>query len=774
MNILRFFKFFLVGAGLVLLQLPGLGPGPAWAQTASSPCASTIVNTAAGPTLRVPYLIYQDRAYTIDLVIDSGSTGGTALRAAGATPLASTAAVASCIPATLTSDFFLNLPHLDFLGASYSLAMQLDLARFPAEFVFNVTSLFPIRFITQNTQIQGNLSIAASEMLIVNNSASPEGTTINVAGDFECRGPLEVFNNASSLRIVVTGKVTLACPLRFAGDSPNNRITIIAGGAVSVLAGFSTPSSGHVIVTDDESLIRSPDAYASDATQDDGVTPSIMPVPDTEAQAAPVAGALASGRVQAQAADCVSVGTHRLQGDLAPPPNRRLLSQRNFDGAATVLATWFKCNVELRDVKVDPPRWDDPPRQDAADQTARNGRKGQTLNLYSGGKITFAGNSTFTLMDGGKGQDKSVVGNPASATAGNGGASGDLKIAAAGGIDFATGATLTIIPGKGGDGGNATATGTAGANGCPGLPGGNASAVGGAGADSKKVLRARGFDPTGKVIIGQITGGAGGQATATAGKGGDGNAGTCNGGAGGEAGALGGKGGAASFRYTGAGAVTARTVGGAGGAAKADAGAGGNGGNRANRCEVGGDGAKGGNGTARGGLGGTGATDRGADGAAQAANGHGTGGLCGDWRSVNGMGGAWAEFFGGVQTGAGLFASGAKDCACVLAGEPKISLTPGELQFNHSIGGSSCPQTIGSVVIGNGGGGNFTWRLGTLPAWLSANKTSGNAGDSVQFSFTCTGFTETVNTSVSITGTNSANGQPLAQPGALNIGGTVR
>lgn len=763
--------FSLLGDGLPRAPI-------AHAQSSPNACAATVVTTAGGPALRLPYLRYNGSALTADLVIDTTkTTPGTALRVASVTPQTSSSVLSSCVPSTLTSDFVLNVPHADLFGTPFQIAMALDAARFPGVVAFDLVGAWPIRFVTQSTTFQNELSIAASEALVINNSATPSATTITVNGPFVCRGPLEILNDNTSVTVVVSGSATLACPVRFAGDSANNKLTIVASGAIEVSDGFGAPSSGHVIVTDDDSLIRSPDTYLSDAVTDDGSTPSIMPASDNQAASVPLPGlaAAAPARLHAMAADCAVVGTHRLRGRLAPPAHRRLIGPESGT-TGVVLATWFKCDVEVRDVNVEPPQWDTPSPANQPETTARRGRKGLTLNLRSNGKVKFAGQSTFHLMDGGRGQSKTVYGNPAVATAGDGGESGDLKIAAPGGIEFATGATLRIVPGRGGDGGDANAIGDAGSNGCPGLSGGAATATGGRGADSKKLLRARGFDPTGKVLIDDVIGGNGGAAVATAGNGGNGNPGQCSGGAGGEATAQGGRGGDATFRYVGTGTVDAVKRAGHGGLARAVSGTGGNGGDRTSRCDLGGNGGRGGNGTARGGAGGggTGAV-AGLAGGTDAGGGNGTGGLCGNWKSSNGLGGNWAEYSGANFTRSGTFASGNKDCSCVLTGEPKVSPQPGELQFNHSIGGSPCPQTIGSVVMANGGGGDFRWSLGALPAWLSASRTSGVAGDTVQFSFTCTGFSSTVSTTIPITVTNSATNQPITSGNLpLVISGTVR
>ena len=92
---------------------------------------------------------------------------------------------------------------------------------------------------------------------------------------------------------------------------------------------------------------------------------------------------------------------------------------------------------------------------------------------------------------------------------------------------------------------------------------------------------------------------------------------------------------------------------------------------------------------------------------------------------------------------------------------------------------SAIPPTFVSVTehglfLTSGGAARQT-SLGALPAWLSTSRTSGVAGDTVQFSFTCTGFSSTVSTTIPITVTNSATNQPITSGNLpLVISGTVR
>ena len=745
----------------------------ALAQFTPTSCTATLTTGASGARITVPYLVYKNAAFNAAFDLVPTSDGVFWFRLANLSGVTGSAGFANCPANHLSSDFYLNLPALMYGANGYSVSMLFvpgANVQNPADIWFKLSALKPITMVTVNKTYSSGLTIAAEDALVISNTSNPASTTLEVQGDFACRGDLDIWDGPSAVQINVTGKADLACTIRFAKESAVNKVTIVASKGVNVLPGFSTPASGHLILTDDATLIKSPDAYLTDSNTDDGVTPSIIPSTDSTPAAADTA--TRSAETPRTAAACTTTNT--LAGSFAPPAGRRVLPQGGSSDTPIVLAAWFQCNVQIDKIKVTPPRWDDPAPSGAVSGPGSAGKKGLTLNLKSEGKITFTGDSIMTLMDGGRRQDQSRNGNPAVATGGNGGASGDLKIAAAGGFDFSAG-TLTIVPGRGGDGGNAIATGTAGLDGCPGQAGGAATATGGAGAESKKTLKARGFDPTGKVFVSDIKGGHGGNAEAYAGAAGNGTAGKCNGGAGGNASAQAGKGGDASFKYSGLGAVgPTPTLGGNGGNAISQSGQGGNGGNMTTKCDVGGSGGAGGTSTAKGGNAGNGSI-KGDDGAANASGGMGTGGQCGSFLTSNGTGGNWSEFVAGTLRNNGQFNAGTRDCSCTVpVPEPKISLGPTEVVFTHFFGVSACPTPLGSLTISNSGTGSFTWKMGSLPAWLSASKTSGSAGDTINLFFTCTGYSASMSTTVSITGINTATGQALPTAAGLPVSGAVK
>jgi len=674
--------------------------------------------------------IYNGQGFSADLDYVPTTDGSVWFKLSGANAVSDSAPFSSCIPASLSQNFYISMPEVTVGANSYSVSMVYVPGANPqnsSELRFKLASGNLITYLNGNKSYSNGLAINVGEALVINNTATPASTVIDVQGDFSCKGDLDIWDTATTVRFNISGNATLGCSTRFSTNSPSNNLIFVVKGAIKVIDGFSSPATGHVIVTDSADLVKSADSYIADSTSDDGVTPTIMPTSDTKS----IKKVPAETKVSLLDAGNCQPGAHQLNGRFSPPANRRFINQGSDEGLPVVLAVWLKCDVVVNGITVDPPVWANPPASERADAVAKNGRKGAALNLYSAGKITFTGDSVFTLMDGGNGQDKkSILADPAVATGGKGGESGDLKIAAAGGIDLSNG-TLRIIPGRGGNGGNAYATGKGGSDGCPGKTGAAATATGGAGADSKKVLVARGFDPAGKVSIGNILGGTGGTAEAIAGYGGDGTPGKCDGGAGGNASAQAGKGGDSTFTYKGIGnGPTPPIFGGDGGAATATSGHGGNGGNASRRCDPGGDGGKGGTSTARSGIAGTGATLDGNNGSANASNGNGDGGVCGFYNSGNGSGGTWTEYTRGILQNSGRFNDGKRDCSCTIAlVEPKISVTPGEVIFDHNYGVSSCPQQISQVSITNAGSGSFSWQLGSLPTWLSASKTSGTAGD---------------------------------------------
>lgn len=202
------------------------------------------------------------------------------------------------------------------------------------------------------------------------------------------------------------------------------------------------------------------------------------------------------------------------------------------------------------------------PGSDDATGRGGDGGDGGDVNVRATGDITFddqGGGTTLRLTDGGKGGDATVLGRDpggsATATGGKGGDGGNMRVQAGGSITIDPDG-LTIIVGRGGDGGEAIANAGNGkdADETAATNGGNATATGGdAGHSVDGRLRARGqVNGLDNITVTGGDGGAGGEATAVGGKGGDGSVAFPDGANGGAMQANGGVGGEARTRVDGA------------------------------------------------------------------------------------------------------------------------------------------------------------------------------------------------------------------------------
>ncbi len=230
-----------------------------------------------------------------------------------------------------------------------------------------------------------------------------------------------------------------------------------------------------------------------------------------------------------------------------------------------------------------------------------DGADGGDVKILATERVILRNGSTAKSGDGGNGGDGTATSTggdgaragSATATGGDGGEAGLLQAAGAAGIVIESGATVEI--GKSGDGGAGTATGADGAI-CVeghGQHGGNASATGGDGADSPEGrLRLTG-NVSGSPQVAGGDAGHGGDATANAGRGKDGeNCDDCkDGGDGGNGTAQGGDGGDSLIRDA---ANQLFGDGGDGGAATISAGNAGTGFSCCDPPEKGGDGGDGG------------------------------------------------------------------------------------------------------------------------------------------------------------------------------------
>ncbi len=551
--------------------------------------------------------------------------------------------------------------------------------------------------ITEDTSYDKGLDIPAGDSLVIDDSSDDGSTIITIDGDFNCAGTLDVRDTDAAIYIDVSGNADLSCDIEFpTTGTGSSRVDMVVDGLITISDGFNPLVYGSVIIVDDVALLKTPTELEADALVDDGVSPVIMKPADT-------AGATdftsdPDPTFDIMARDCTE-GAHTISGSWVPTEAISNLNQGASQGPL-VFSVWTECDLNMDNFEIDPPIWADPPETDGQGigedpdaASGADGRKGMTLNARTNGKMNFSGGSVLNLMDGGAGQPATHTGDPAIATGGKGGKSGDMKIQAGGGFTFAEGATLTINPGKGGDGGDATATGTAGVAGCPGTKGGDATATAGDGGDNTKKLTIRGVtDPGSKIIIGGIEAGIGGAGDATGGDGGAGDPGECDGGAGGDATASGGNGGASSFSGSGTGTLAPEVYAGDGGDAGALAGKGGKGGE--NEPNKGGDGGDGGESLADAGRKGTetGGTPMGQadDGTPSTNLPGGVGGDCGKCDGVGGEGGTWDERIDGVSQDSDTFEDGSSDCECEeeLCGNTVINA--GEDCDTNNLNGETC------------------------------------------------------------------------------------
>ena len=253
------------------------------------------------------------------------------------------------------------------------------------------------------------------------------------------------------------------------------------------------------------------------------------------------------------------------------------------------------------------------PGTDDASGRGGDGGDGGDVNVRATGDLTFEGINGGTILrltDGGRGGDATVLGRDpggnATAEGGTGGDGGNMRVEAGGTVAISPGG-LHIEVGDGGRGGEAIANAGNGrdAGATAATNGGNAKATGGAAGHSVDgKLRARG-SVVGRASIttGGGDGGQGGDATAVAGKGGDGNLQFPDGANGGNMEATGGKGGDARTKD-----ITGTTLGtsGDGGDIVVKSGRGGQGADRCSIPDTGGKGGKGGSASGQPGAGGGG------------------------------------------------------------------------------------------------------------------------------------------------------------------------
>src|SRR3989344_1877383 len=491
-------------------------------------------------------------------------------------------------------------------------------------------TLFTIKeVIESDKKIPGDYSVAAGEKTIIKNNAklSVEGS-VTIEGAIECEGGALAIEAAGFVKV----NNILTCVRKEESVDLGNGITIVAGGPVEVGDNAEVVTNGHVqIVAAAASILDTEEkinALYDEAGQDTGTSPRIGPFIEGAKSSVSVNGEsvdlaalpfinVANAQVprdkEGNAINNIVIGGKWIIGDggkvpsgvdVPTPPKNIKKILLNFDFGS-------KSNVEFKDFHLLGPDGRDGESDISKGCNAR-GEKGEDAfrMRVDAGNIKI-NNFRLELGDGGNGGDAETIKDcdPGIASGGRGGEAGNFKMTASEKIEIVS---MHIVPGLGGHGGNATALGKDGADGCPGQKGGDARATGGDGGKNKKELSVVGaVEGIGNISIDKVTGGLGGEAVAKPGRGGNGTACKCAGGEGGDETAMAGKGGAASLKKIGA---KGDAVGGSGGDADAHGGVGGTGGN----CPLkptGGKGGNGGNAISKVGKAGKGTTTDGADGA---------------------------------------------------------------------------------------------------------------------------------------------------------------
>ncbi len=494
--------------------------------------------------------------------------------------------------------------------------------------------------------------------------------------------------------VAVSGSISNVCAAAGAAD-----LTIVSGSTL-MLSGAELGSSGNVVLTNDTTL--------TDA--------------DFEPSTAP---ARAAGAFEVM---CVLDGLIPVRGGVERARDGTDSGEQGGDG--TDGGNWrLDCNGDTDidgnadlngGTEIDTP--DAGHGGDAVDEDAQDpnktdvkggpGGNGGQLRIRATGNINFQGTATsptrILLADGGAGGAAVMVatapGGSAQAVGGDGGDSGTLDVRAAGGINIANPGGLEIVVGRGGAGGGARAQGADGADAgaAAAQNGGDGIAQAGTGGSTPLAqLRARGVTGSANIVMTGGDAGLGGQAVATAGKGGDGNEAFKDGAAGGTVLAQGGAGGSA--QVTDLAGFPVGTDGSGGDASFAGA----QGGFGFDGCSLtppvaGGNGEAGGRASGFPGSPGMGAGG-GAPGAASVVASTGDGGNGGNGDAPGTGGAAGADDItlpaGATRTDGGPnFRAGSDGAGC-----PNFVVDDSGLpaDFTHFVGVTPCPQTVGTIVITN-------------------------------------------------------------------------
>lgn len=556
--------------------------------------------------------------------------------------------------------------------------------------------------IDRDTTVAGDYAVPAGKRLVVRN-----GATLTVEGDVTVGGSITCADGP--VQLVVKGAATIdgtiTCDRGASADLDGSLgVTLVVAGSLTLGPAAEISSNGHIqLVERADALAKSPaetNRLFDEAANDSGTGNRVGPfVPQTAEPAKPAAGVWPAPLVIVPAppqkvsllaelwgVPAAKAGSHTvvIGGRIrvgTPPPGVRQIVVFSFPTAAA---------MTLQNFQIEGPDGRDGDADRGNSCTARGKDGSDAFRMLVHAPNITVNNFTVKLGNGGAGGDAETTADckPGTATGGQGGKPGNFKMIAD--EKFEITGTFNVFTGNGGAGGSARAYGK---DGGPSEDGGDATATGGAGADNVKKLSIAGtVAGTANVTFDSVWGGVGGSAKAQPGKGGDGQGCGKNGGQGGNATATGGQGGKASLTLSG-GAGRTPTVddaGGDGGDATATAAMGGNGGSCGPEGP-GGNGGHGGDATAKPGNGGTGTTRNGADGTKTDETG-GNGGTGGDGCQP-GRGGN-----GGKGNPPGKKGADGK-VTCVKPGT-NTSVTPG---VNTSVGQDRGSESQSVKVIQYGG-----------------------------------------------------------------------
>jgi hypothetical protein len=466
------------------------------------------------------------------------------------------------------------------------------------------------------------------------------GEPVTFLGDLTVEDGGAIAGQGDGLQLIVEGKLVVDGALSLdlpddplpEGDEDTGSLIVVAKCGFNFGTTSTVQSEGNIFLTDHESGLMTPEEVAEETTYD--TDPMEWPVnmmlePEDESESASVSTA-AKTSSKTMYWPPGPRWTNGARGNWPPAPTPRPGVTRIVMSVSTTgdfhFADW---NMRGPDAKAG---------QSVLSGCSPVGGRGKNNNWYlrarCSGVMNF-NNVTITFGDGGKGGDAETdVCYPLGhATGGHGGkATNRFRFSARQGINVQ--GTFNLNPGNGGAGGSAEAYGNNGDDGAPPKIGGHAEALGGGGGDARWVVKARNVGMIAginNITLGVTHGGAGGQAFAWAGHGGDStDCANPEGAKGGYAKAIGGEGGKGTYIDGGTDTVGGGAFGGDGGDASAFAG---DGGYAVDCCGAkGGDGA---NADATGGKGGVGVLIN--------QFGNVRGGDGGDATAVGGTGGGGAD-----------------------------------------------------------------------------------------------------------------------------------